>query len=67
MLFLTKYESNLIVHDLCSHPITMVGGEVGGRGKGSLYVKLPTFCSDKIFSYICSRVNLLELKTNGDE
>ena len=43
MLFLTKYESNLIVHGFCSP---------------SHYNGVTKFCGNKIFCYICCRINL---------
>ena len=52
MLFLTRYESNLIVHGFCppSH--------YKGREGVIWYENLPKFCGGEIFSNTCTRKNL---------
>ena len=62
MLFLTKYESNLIVHGFCSP-----SHYNWRRGEVTLYENLPKFCGDNIFFLHLWQDKPLwvELKING--
>ena len=62
MLFLTKYESNLILHGFCSP-----SHYNWWRGKVTLYEDLPKFCGDNIFFWHLWQDKPLwvELKING--
>ena len=62
MLFLTKYESNLIVHGFCSP-----SHYTWQRGEVTLYENLPKFCGDNIFFLHLWQDKPLwvELKING--